>query len=221
MIYLLEDEESIRKFVVYALKSTGFEAQGFETPSAFYKALEEQTPELILLDIMLPEEDGLTVLGRLRQNRKTATVPILMLTAKGTEYDKVCGLDGGADDYITKPFGTMELISRVKAHLRRANSGGTGELYQHGMISVSPERHMVRVGQEEVTLTYKEFELLCLLIRHPGVVYTREQLLQSIWGYGYDGENRTVDVHIKTLRSKLGEAGSCIETVRGVGYRLA
>ncbi len=220
MIYLLEDDESIRKFVIYALKSTGFDAEGFETPSEFYAALEKNVPELILLDVMLPEEDGLSVLAKLRTRKDTEKLPILMLTAKGTEYDKVIGLDSGADDYITKPFGTMELLARVKAHLRRSARLLSGEEYVCGSLYVCPERHLVKAGGREVALTFKEFELLCLLIQHPGIVYSREQLLQTIWGYAYDRENRTVDVHIKTLRSKLGECGSCIETVRGIGYRM-
>ncbi len=220
MIYLLEDDANIRKFVLYALKSSGLEAKGFELPSEFYKAMKEELPSLLLLDIMLPEEDGLSILGKLRAKPETARLPIIMLTAKGTEYDKVIGLDSGADDYISKPFGTMELISRVKALLRRAGDPKDKTEYTLGSLYVCPSKHIVRVGGNDVILSLKEFELLCLLLSKQGTVFTREQLFLQIWGYAFDGENRTLDVHIRTLRSKLGECGNLIETVRGFGYKI-
>lgn len=220
MIYLLEDDPSIRKFVIYALESIGFTAIGFAAPSEFWSAMREQKPELLLLDIMLPEEDGLSVLGKLRADPVTASLPIMMLTAKGSEYDKVIGLDSGADDYVVKPFGAMELISRVRALLRRVQPVATETVYTAGCLSVLPERHQVMVGGKATPLTLKEFELLCLLFAHRGRVLTRDQILQQIWGYSFDGESRTVDVHIKTLRSKLGEAADVIETVRGLGYKI-
>ncbi len=220
MIYLLEDDASIRNFVEYALNNSGFEAKGFEKPSEFWKALEEQTPTLVLLDIMLPEEDGIDVLKKLRMNKETRNVPVIMLTAKATEYDKVLGLDSGADDYISKPFGIMELISRIKALLRRCEKKQDKGEYTVGSLYVCPHKHIVRSFGKDVSLTFKEFELLCLLLSNPGTVFTRDHILQSIWGYEFDGENRTVDVHIRTLRSKLGESGELIETVRGIGYKI-
>jgi len=220
MIYLLEDDANIRKFVLYALKSSGLEAKGFELPSEFYKAMKEELPSLLLLDIMLPEEDGLSILEKLRAKPETARLPIIMLTAKGTEYDKVIGLDSGADDYISKPFGTMELISRVKALLRRAGDPKDKTEYTLGSLYVCPSKHIVRVGGNDIILSLKEFELLCLLLSKQGTVFTREQLFLQIWGYAFDGENRTLDVHIRTLRSKLGECGNLIETVRGFGYKI-
>ena len=220
MIYLVEDDASIRELVVYALNNSGFQAIGFDTPSAFWQALAKQTPELILLDIMLPEEDGLQMLRRLRQSPVTRRTPVIMLTAKGSEYDKVIGLEAGADDYIPKPFGMMELIARVKALLRRADDRPADESYRAGCLTVCPERHLVEVEGRQVTLTLKEFELLCMLLKNRNMVLTRDQLLNQIWGYSFDGENRTVDVHIRTLRQKLGPAGDVIETVRGVGYKI-
>ncbi len=220
MIYLLEDDANIRKFVLYALKSAGFDARGFELPGEFYCALKEELPDLLLLDIMLPEEDGLSILTKLRSRAETARLPIIMLTARDTEYDKVIGLDSGADDYIAKPFGTMELISRIKALLRRQSSSDEKYEYTIGALYVCPSKHIVRVSGKDVTLSLKEFELLCRLIKNPGTVFTREQLFLQIWGYAFDGENRTLDVHIRTLRSKLGECGSLIETVRGFGYKI-
>ena len=220
MIYLVEDDASIRELVVYALNNSGFQAVGFDTPSAFWQALVKQTPELILLDIMLPEEDGLQMLRRLRQSPVTRRTPVIMLTAKGSEYDKVIGLEAGADDYIPKPFGMMELIARVKALLRRADDRPADESYRAGCLTVCPERHLVEVEGRQVTLTLKEFELLCMLLKNRNMVLTRDQLLNQIWGYSFDGENRTVDVHIRTLRQKLGPAGDVIETVRGVGYKI-
>lgn len=221
MIYLLEDDDSIRKLVVYALESAGFDAKGFECPSSFWKALARQNPDLILLDIMLPEEDGLSVLKKLRSASATRSTPVIMLTAKNTEYDKVIGLDNGADDFITKPFGMMELVARVRALLRRsAPIQNTSTMYQHGELTVSPDKHRVKVSGNEVQLTYKEFEILCVLLENEGVVMTRDMLMDRVWGSEFDGENRTVDVHIRTLRSKLGDAGKYIETVRGIGYKI-
>ena len=220
MIYLLEDDTNIRNFVVYALNSSGLETEGFELPSRFWAAVEKNKPSMAILDIMLPEEDGLSVLRKLRGNSETKDLPIIMLTAKSTEYDKVIGLDGGADDYVTKPFGTMELVARVKALLRRAEPVGDSKDYTIGPLFLSPAKHIIQVEGNDVVLTLKEFQLLCYLVKHRGNVMTRDQILQEIWGYEFDGENRTVDVHIRTLRSKLGKAGDLIETVRGIGYRI-
>ena len=219
MIYLLEDDDSIRDFVIYSLNSQGMEARGFGLPSAFWAAVEEAVPTLVLLDIMLPEEDGLSVLKKLRAAPRTATVPVIMLTAKSTEYDKVLGLDGGADDYVAKPFGMMELLSRIRALLRRTDSGN-GPL-RLGCLEVDPARHTVHVRGQEVILTQKEFEVLCLLLRSRGRVLSRETLIERVWGYAFTGESRTVDVHMRTLRQKLGEAGAYIETVRGYGYKIS
>lgn len=221
MIYLLEDDESIRNFVCYALNNSGYETKGFERPSEFWRAMEEEIPSLLLLDIMLPEEDGLDILKKLREKPKTSAMPVIMLTAKSTEYDKVIGLDSGADDYISKPFGMMELMSRIKAILRRVGSEADRSEYSVGELYVCPEKHIVRVSGRDVTLTFKEFELLCLMIQNRGTVFTRDQILQRIWGFAFDGENRTVDVHIRTLRTKLGAAGEYIETVRGIGYKVS
>lgn len=219
MIYLLEDDAGIRKLIVYTLKSGGMEAEGFAAPSLFYEALKETTPELILLDIMLPEEDGLSVLARLRSTPETKDVPVIILTAKSSEFDKVIGLDSGADDYMTKPFGMMELLSRVKALLRRTRSTQE-ECYRVGSLFVSPSHHTVEVGGTPVTLSLKEFKLLCLLLEKNGAVATRDEILTTIWGYSFDGESRTVDVHIRNLRQKLTEAGEYIETVKGIGYKI-
>ena len=220
MIYLLEDDTNIRNFVVYALNSSGLETEGFELPSQFWAAVEKKKPSMAILDIMLPEEDGLSVLRKLRESSETKDLPIIMLTAKSTEYDKVIGLDGGADDYVAKPFGTMELMARVKALLRRAEPVSDGKEYSIGPLLLNPDKHIIRVDGQDVALTLKEFQLLCYLIRNKGNVMTRDRILQEIWGYEFDGENRTVDVHIRTLRSKLGKAGDLIETVRGIGYRI-
>ena len=219
MIYVLEDDDNIRKLVLYALRTSGFEAQGFDRPSAFWPAMAQQLPSLVLLDIMLPEEDGLSVLHRLRVAPETARLPVIMLTAKGSEYDRVTGLDAGADDYVPKPFGMMELVSRIKAVLRRTREQGQEE-YRVGSLYVCPPRHEVLADGKEVKLALKEFELLCLLLRNAGVVLTRDALLNQIWGYSFDGESRTVDVHIRNLRKKLGDAGACIETVKGIGYKI-
>ena len=220
MIYFLEDDNSIRELVVYTMNSTGFEAVGFGKPGEFWAAMERETPSLVLLDIMLPEEDGLSILKKLRANPATKRLPVMMLTAKDSEYDKVLGLDSGADDYLPKPFGMMELVARVKALLRRTEAEGEGPEYVLGKLRVSPARHLVQVDGKEVQLTLKEFELLRTLLENDGMVLTRDKLLTKIWGYDFDGETRTVDVHVRTLRQKLGELGSLIETVRGVGYKI-
>lgn len=219
MIYLVEDDESIRELVIYTLKSQGMDARGFGRPSLFWKAMEKELPGLVLLDIMLPEEDGLSILKKLRLRPDTRKLPIIMLTARGSEYDTVVGLDSGADDYIPKPFRMMELISRIKALLRRTEEDGIQD-YQMGELYVCPSKHLVTVNQEPVSLTLKEYELLCFLLKNSGMVLSRTQLLNQIWGYEFDGESRTVDVHIRTLRQKLGDAGEHIETVRGVGYKI-
>ena len=221
MIYLVEDDDSIRKLVVYALESQGYEAQGFDRPSAFWAAMEHQVPELVLLDRMLPEEDGLQILTRLRSAVRTASLPVILLTALNTEFDRVEGLDAGADDYISKPFGMMELVARVRAVLRRGGSEPTRtEDYQSGPLSVSFDRHEVRIDGQPVMLTFKEFLLLQLLIENRERVLTREILLDRVWDLGAERENRTLDVHIRTLRAKLGPAAAHIQTVRGVGYRF-
>lgn len=219
MIWLLEDDESIRGFVEYALNASGLEARGFERPSDFWRELERGAPSLLLLDIMLPEEDGLEILKKLRARADTRRLPVIMLTARGTEYDKVLGLDRGADDYIAKPFGIMELVSRVRALLRRANPQ-VPEEYALGPLRLSSSAHTVTVRGEPVTLTNKEFELLSLLLSRPGEVFTRDRILSSVWGTDFDGESRTMDVHIRTLRAKLGRCGDMIKTVRGVGYKV-
>ncbi len=220
MIYLLEDDDSIRKLVVYGLQSQGYEAQGFALPSEFWRAMDAQLPELLLLDIMLPEEDGLSILRKLRAAAPTRKLPVIILTAKNTEYDRVVGLDGGADDFISKPFGMMELLARVRAVLRRAEPSGDAGGIQIGVLYICPPQHIVRVNGKNVQLTNKEFEILCLLVENRGIVLTRGTLMDKVWGFDCDRENRTLDVHIRTLRVKLGEAGSCIETVRGVGYKI-
>jgi two-component system alkaline phosphatase synthesis response regulator PhoP len=219
MIYLVEDDESIRELVIYTLKSQGFEAKGFERPSLFWKELEKEHPSLLLLDVMLPEEDGISILKKLRVRPDTRKLPIIMLTARGSEYDTVIGLDSGADDYIPKPFRMMELISRIRALLRRSEDHGAEE-YQAGNLYVCPARHVVTVDNKKINLTLKEYEVLCLLLKNSGTVLSRTQLLNQVWGYEFDGESRTVDVHIRTLRQKLGTAGDLVETVRGVGYKI-
>lgn len=222
MIYLVEDDDSIRELVLYTLHTTGFEAEGFQNAAGFWQALEKELPQLVLLDIMLPDEDGLHILKRLRAGAETADLPVMMLTAKSSEYDRVVGLDSGADDYMPKPFGMMELVSRVRALLRRAaKPAAEDKLFTAGALAVDVKRRAVTVDGEPVILTYKEFELLCYLLENRGVVLSRDQILTKIWDYNYSGETRTVDVHIRTLRQKLGDAGALIETVRGVGYRLA
>ena len=195
------------------------EAKGFPRPSAFWEAMAEHTPSLVLLDIMLPEEDGISVLKQLRSSARTCRLPVIMLTAKGTEYDKVLGLDAGADDYLAKPFGMMELLSRIRALLRRTER--EVNIYRCGVLTVDQTRHTVTVNGREVVLTQKEFEVLCLLLKNRGQVLSRERLIEDVWGYAFTGESRTVDVHVRTLRQKLGEAGAYIETVRGYGYKIS
>ncbi|MDR2357689.1 MAG: response regulator transcription factor [Oscillospiraceae bacterium] len=224
MIYIVEDEENIRELVVYTLQNTGFDARGFSNGLEFRAAVLEKVPGLALLDIMLPGEDGLTILKSLRGDPATEKMPVMMLTARGTEYDKVLGFDKGADDYLAKPFGMMELVARVKNLLRRAEecSGverGAGE-YNLGGLSVSVPRHSVAVFGEPVTLTLKEFDLLECLLKNEGIVMTRDRLLSSVWSYDFEGETRTVDTHILTLRGKLGRCSGLIQTVRGVGYKI-
>ena len=220
MIYLLEDDDSIRKLVLYGLDSQGFQAKGFALPSEFWRAMDAEMPELVLLDIMLPEEDGLSTLRKLRARPATKRLPIIMLTAKNSEYDRVIGLDHGADDFVSKPFSMLELIARIRAVLRRAEPAQASGDFSLGLLFVSPDRHEVKVGGKDVTLTNKEFELLCLLLRNKGIVLTRATLMDRVWGFESERENRTLDVHIRTLRVKLGEAGSYIETVRGIGYKI-
>ena len=220
MIYLLEDDDSIRKLVLYGLDSQGFQAKGFALPSEFWRAMDAEMPELVLLDIMLPEEDGLSILRKLRARPATKRLPIIMLTAKNSEYDRVIGLDHGADDFVSKPFSMLELIARIRAVLRRAEPAQASGDLSLGLLFVSPDRHEVKVGGKDVTLTNKEFELLCLLLRNKGIVLTRATLMDRVWGFESERENRTLDVHIRTLRVKLGEAGSYIETVRGIGYKI-
>lgn len=221
MIYLLEDDDSIRKLVVYALESQGYQAKGFAQPSEFWAAMRQAVPKLLLLDIMLPQEDGLSILTRIRETEATARLPVIMLTARNTEYDRAYGLDLGADDYISKPFGMMELIARVRAVLRRSGEPAAEQEYRVGGLVCDPARHRVTVDGEAVQLTYKEFMLLQLLMEGNGSVLTRSVLMDRIWDLAAERENRTLDVHIRTLRAKLGPAGRCIETVRGVGYRIS
>lgn len=220
LVYIVEDDRNIREIQHYALKNSGFDVQGFECGKELYQALEKKIPNLILLDIMLPEEDGLEILARLRNQSATARIPIIMVTAKSTELDKVKGLDSGADDYMTKPFGIMELISRVKALLRRTQSLEEASLLTSGCIEVDTEKRTVTVDKEPCELTFKEFELLRMLLFNQGIVLSREKIMEQIWGFDYEGESRTVDMHIKTLRQKLGKGGSTIKTVRNVGYVL-
>lgn len=223
MIYCVEDDASIRELVLYTLRASGFEARGFAESGAFWEAMCEHVPDLVLLDIMLPGEDGISILRRLRSLSDTAALPVILLTAKNTEYDKVIGLDSGADDYIAKPFGMMELVARVRAVLRRtqdAVSPAEHVLLSDGPISLDERAHTVCVSGQPVQLTLKEYQLLTLLMKNQGAVLTRDVLLENIWGYGSESETRTVDVHIRTLRQKLGDGGALIETVRGVGYRM-
>ena len=218
MIFCVEDDSNIRELVVYTLNTTGMQARGFEDGKSFLKALASETPELVLLDIMLPGEDGLSILKKLKMSSKTKNIPVIMVTAKGAEYDKVIGLDEGADDYVAKPFGMMELVSRIKAVLRRTKRDDDKDEMVYEFLKMDLKRHEVSVDGEVVPLTLKEFELLRKLMKNKDIVLTRDQLLVEIWGYDFDGETRTVDVHIRTLRQKLGKAGELIKTVRGVGY---
>lgn len=220
MIYCLEDERNIRELIVYTLESSGFHAAGFSNSTDFFAAVVNEKPELILLDIMLPKESGLAVLQKLKDSMVTKDIPVIMVTAKGSEFDKVTGLNMGADDYIAKPFGMMEFIARVRAVLRRGGIKENGNVLEYKSLVIHPEKHEVLVDGTAVTLTLKEFELLKYLIENRDIVVTRNQILGHVWGYDFDGETRTVDVHIRTLRQKLGECGRYIETVRGVGYRI-
>ena len=221
MIYFVEDDDSIRELIIYTLNSQGIRAEGFAKPSEFWKAMEEKTPALILLDIMLPEEDGISILKKIRSKKMWKKIPVIMLTAKGSEFDTVMGIDSGADDYVPKPFRMMELLSRIRAHLRRNDDEVVKEtVLSVGTLTVDPQKHIVKSNGEEVTLTLKEFELLHLLMENKGMVLSRAQILDRVWGYEFDGESRTVDVHIRTLRQKLKDAGKHVETVRGVGYKL-
>lgn len=218
MIYCVEDDKSIREIEMYTLQSTGFESKGFEDGRSFFEELKEEKPDLILLDVMLPDEDGISILTKLKKNPDTSDIPVMIASAKGEEYDKIKGLDTGADDYLAKPFGMMEMISRIKAVLRRSTHSVSSNLTS-GNIEMDLDSHIVKVNGEPIDLTLKEYELLKLFISHPGIVYSREALLNKIWEVEYYGETRTVDVHIRTLRSKLKEEGNRITTVRGVGYR--
>lgn len=220
MIWCVEDDSSIRDIEVYALQRTGFEARGFETGDGFWQALQGELPELVLLDVMLPGIDGVELLTRMKQDSRFSEIPVIMATARGTEFDKIQSLDLGADDYLVKPFGMMEMVSRVRAVLRRTSPAAPQKLLILGKLVMNPAAHTVCIGEMPLSLTLKEFDLLRLFLAHPGRVYTREQLLGSVWGTEYVGESRTVDVHIGTLRTKLGAYGDCIKTVRGVGYRL-
>jgi len=222
MIFCVEDDSEIRDLMIYTLNASGFEAKGFEDGEGLFEALRTESPELVMLDIMLPGEDGIAVLKRLRENRATLDIPVIMATAKGTEYDKVTGLDSGADDYLAKPFGMMEMVSRVKAVLRRAGrrDRDAAVILRAGSLVMNTAEHTVTAGGKRAELTLKEYEILKKFMENPGLVFTREHLLQGIWGADYLGETRTVDVHIGTLRTKLGECGDYIRTVRGVGYRM-
>jgi two-component system alkaline phosphatase synthesis response regulator PhoP len=220
MIYYVEDDQSIRELVLYTLRQAGFQAKGFEDGKGFVRACEKDAPEMILLDVMLPGEDGYVLLRSLKENAATRGIPVIMITARGAEYDKVVGLDGGADDYIVKPFGMMEFISRVKAVLRRGAPEPARAVLAYGPLRMDEDMHAAYAFEKPVPLTFKEYELLKRLMENPGMAFTREKLLDEVWGYDYAGGTRTVDVHVQTLRQKLGAAGDQIETVRGVGYRL-
>ena len=220
MIWCVEDDSSIRDIEVYALRSTGFDANGFEDGDSFWNALQEEKPDLVVLDVMLPGKDGVTLLKMMKESEDFRDIPVIMATAKGTEYDKIQSLDLGADDYLVKPFGIMEMVSRVKAVLRRCKPVKETRLLTLEGLVVNPHEHTVTVDGARVSLTYKEYKLLHLFLSQPGIAFTREQLLSSIWNTEYLGETRTVDMHIRTLRQKLGTYGSIIETVRNVGYRL-
>lgn len=220
MIYCVEDEKNIRELLVYTLEATGFSAKGLEDGSGLFKALEKEEPELILLDIMLPGDDGYAVLQKLKSDPRTKNIPVILVTARESEFDKVRGLDGGADDYITKPFGMMEFVARVKAVLRRCGKSGEERELTCGELRISVGRHEVFLEEHKLELTRKEFELLQYFVENKGMVMSRNQILGYVWGYDFDGETRTVDVHVRSLRQKLGDAGDMLETVRGVGYRL-
>lgn len=220
MIYIVEDDAGVRDMMIYTLKSTGFKASGFPDAAPFWEAVKNEMPELVMLDIMLPGEDGVTILKKLKSAADTRDIPVIMATAKGTEFDKVTGLDLGADDYLAKPFGMMEMVSRIRAVLRRVSPRAEEEL-SCGGVRLNDGDHQVYADGGRVALTLKEYDMLKLFMKNPGRVFSRDELIERIWGMDYDGESRTVDVHIRTLRAKLGVCGGCIETVRGVGYRLA
>ena len=220
MIWCVDDDNTIRDIEVYTLTQTGFEAKGFADGISMLEALKTEKPELIVLDIMLPGKDGVEVLKEIRSNPETRRIPVIMATAKGTEMDKIQGLDTGADDYLVKPFGVMEMVSRIKAVLRRCEPDEKEEVLSIGEITLSDKEHLVTVNGEKVVLTFKEFEILKLFMSNPGIVFSRDKLLSEVWGIDYLGESRTVDMHIKTLRQKLGDAGALIETVIGVGYKM-
>ena len=220
MIWCVDDDNTIRDIEVYTLTQTGFEAKGFADGISMLEALKTEKPELVVLDIMLPGKDGVEVLKEIRSNPETRKIPVIMATAKGTEMDKIQGLDTGADDYLVKPFGVMEMVSRIKAVLRRCEPDEKEEVLSIGKITLSDKEHLVTVNGEKVVLTFKEFEILKLFMSNPGIVFSRDKLLSEVWGIDYLGESRTVDMHIKTLRQKLGDAGTIIETVIGVGYKM-
>lgn len=221
MIYILEDDDNIRKLINYSLRSQNFEVQDFALPSEFWKSFNITKPDLLLLDIMLPEEDGISILKKIRSDTKTSSIPVIMLTAKDSEYDVVTGLDAGADDYVTKPFGMMTLFSRIKAVLRRYEKKDfKKEILEESNIKIDENQHIVFAGNQQIFLTIKEFDLLVVLMRNRGIVLTREVLLESVWELSTEIESRTVDVHIRTLRQKLGKYQNCIETIRGVGYKF-
>lgn len=220
MIYVVEDDSSIRELIVYTLTSMNLEAMGFEKSSEFWAQMDKQMPTLIMLDVMLPEENGIDILKKIRKKPETERLPVIMVTAKTSEYDRINGLDNGADDYIPKPFSMLEMVARVKALLRRTKDIEKQNEYFVENLYVCPTKHIVRVDDKDVMLTLKEFDMLCLLLQNKGIVLTREQLLNKIWGYEFDGESRTVDVHIRTLRQKLGSAADVIKTIRGVGYKI-
>ena len=220
LIYVLEDDESVRELEAYALTGSGYEVMGFGEPKSFYSALEKREPELVVIDVMLPREDGLTVTKKLRSNPKYSNIPIVMVTAKDSEMDYVRGLECGADDYIAKPFSVMIFLSRIKALLRRTQDKDGRKFYQYKTISVDDKKHKVYANEQEIELTYKEYEILKYLILNRGIAVTRSQLLNTVWGYDSESDSRTVDSHILTLRKKLGESGALIETIRNVGYKL-
>ena len=220
LIFCVEDDDSIRELICYALKSGGYQAQGFSSSAALWHRMATEKPDLLLLDIMLPGEDGLHILQRLKEDASTRSVPVIMLTAKTSELDKVAGLDAGADDYITKPFSVLELLSRIRAVLRRT-APSDAEVLSCGPVTIDPLRRTVTSDGNPVELTYKEFELLCYMMRNCDIVLSRTRLMENVWGFDFEGESRTVDMHIKTLRQKLGAGGSIIKTVRGVGYKVS
>lgn len=220
MIYCVEDDNSIRELILYTLKATGIPAEGFTGGELFFKALQKTPPELVLLDIMLQGEDGISILRRLKTDHETKDIPVIIITAKNSEYDKITGLDGGADDYVTKPFGIMELVSRIKAVLRRTKQKSNQNEIAIGKITLDTGRHSVMVEGSEAKLTPKEFEMLRYLMENEGLVISRDKMLEEIWGYDFGGETRTVDVHVRSLRQKLGAHGDEVETVRGIGYRI-